>query len=81
VVNRVTEPFGALDEALKLAEHLNNRAPNVMASIKDLLQEAENRSLPQQLALEKEQFLLNLSHTNAGIGIEAFLNKKPPIFE
>jgi enoyl-CoA hydratase/carnithine racemase len=81
VVNRVTEPYGALDEALKLAEHLNNRAPNVMASIKDLLQEAETRSLPQQLALEKEQFLRNLHHTNAGIGIEAFLNKKPPIFE
>ena len=81
VVNCVTEPYGALDEALKLAEHLNNRAPNVMASIKDLLQEAENRSLPQQLAIEKEQFLRNLRHTNAGIGIEAFLNKKPPIFE
>jgi hypothetical protein len=52
-----------------------------MASIKDLLQEAENISLPRQLALEKEQFLRKLHHPNAAIGIQAFLNKEPPKFE
>jgi hypothetical protein len=37
--------------------------------------------LPEQLALEKAQFLQNLHHTNAGRGIEAFLTKTVPDFE
>src|SRR4051794_32593399 len=36
VVNRVAAPGGALAETLALAEKLNNRAPNALASIKEL---------------------------------------------
>lgn len=78
VVNRVSEQGQALTEALALAQRLNQRAPNALASIKELLAEAGGSSLHAQLALERDHFVRNLHHANAGIGIEAFLNKEKP---
>ncbi len=31
--------------------------------------------------MERDHFVSNLHHANAGIGINAFLEKKPPRFE
>jgi enoyl-CoA hydratase/carnithine racemase len=81
LVNRVTAPGAALAEALALAEKLNSRAPNVMASIKELLNEAPGATLDAQLAAERDHFVKNLHHANAGIGIAAFLERKTPRFE
>ncbi len=81
VVNRVCEPGQALDEALTLADNLNARAPNVLASIKELLNEAPQASLNQQLAQERNHFVRNLHHPNAGSGIVAFLSKQKPSYE
>lgn len=78
VVNRVTAPGGALAEALVLAARLNERAPNALASIKELLGEAAAAPLSRQLANERDHFVKNLHHANGGIGIEAFLSKQPP---
>ena len=81
LVNRVTDSGNALAEALALAERLNARAPNALASIKELVNEAVHASLNQQLALERDHFVRNLHHANAGIGITAFLAKQAPQFE
>ena len=81
VVNRLSEPGQALTVALELAAHINARAPNVMSSIKELLSDADGSHLNQQLARERDQFVKNLHHPNAGIGIGAFLNKQKPIYE
>ncbi len=81
VVNRVCEPGQAMNEALALAENLNARAPNVLASIKELLNEAPQASLNQQLAQERNHFVRNLHHPNAGSGIAAFLAKQKPSYE
>jgi enoyl-CoA hydratase/carnithine racemase len=81
VVNRVASPGGALDEAHRLAERLNARAPNALASIKELIGEAEGAPLNEQLARERDHFVKNLHHPNAGIGIAAFLSKRPPEYE
>jgi enoyl-CoA hydratase/carnithine racemase len=81
VVNRLTDPAQALNEALKLAAQLNARAPNALASIKDLLADADGSSLNAQLARERDHFVKNLHHNNAGIGIAAFLNKQTPQYE
>ncbi len=78
VVNRSVPSGTALTEALALAETLNARAPNALASIKDLLNEADGASLSQQLARERDAFVTNLHHANAGIGIAAFLEKTAP---
>ncbi len=81
LVNRVCEPGQAMSEALALAENLNARAPNVLASIKELLNEAPQASLTQQLAQERRHFVRNLQHPNAGSGIAAFLAKQKPSYE
>jgi enoyl-CoA hydratase/carnithine racemase len=81
VVNRLTDAGQALEQALQLCEQLNARAPNVLTSIKDLLADADGSSLNAQLARERDQFVKNLHHANAGIGITAFLNKHKPEYE
>jgi enoyl-CoA hydratase/carnithine racemase len=81
VVNRVSQPGNALADALALAERLNARAPNALASIKELLNEAPQAALGSQLASERDHFVRNLHHRNAGIGIAAFLAKETPSFE
>jgi len=81
VVNRLAEAGQALAQALELCEQLNDRAPNALASIKDLLSDADNSSLNAQLARERDHFVKNLHHANAGIGISAFLIKQKPEYE
>src|SRR5205085_6803561 len=62
VVNRVTAPGAALPEALEIAERMNDRAPNALASIKELMNEAGEASLSRQLAAERDHFVRNLHH-------------------
>jgi len=78
IVNRITEPGYALEQALAWSQQINARAPNALASVKELLSEADGHSLNAQLALERDHFVKNLHHANAGIGIAAFLNKEKP---
>ena len=81
VVNRLAPRGGALDSALALAEQLNGRAPNVLASIKELVNDAPGANLTRQLASERDHFVLNLHHANAGLGIAAFLAKQRPSYD
>lgn len=81
LVNRVTEPGGALDAALALAEQLNQRAPNAITSIKELLAEAPHATLTQHLGRERDHFVKNLHHINGRAGISAFLEKRTPRYE
>lgn len=78
LVNRLAEPGGALAAALELAQTLNERAPNALASTKELLDEAAQQTLNAHLDLERQHFVRNLHHANAGEGIAAFLEKRPP---
>ena len=80
LVNQVTAPGTALDKALELAGRLNAMAPNVLAANKELINRAQDSTLNEQLAEERDKFVRNLHHANAGIGIEAFLSKHPPKF-
>ena len=81
VVNRLADTGQALQDALQLSELLNARAPNALSSIKELLADADDSSLNVQLARERDHFVKNLHHNNAGIGIAAFLNKQKPEYE
>ena len=78
LVNQLTENGQALATALALAAKLNARAPNALASIKELLNEARGATLVSHLAQERDHFVRNLHHPNAGIGIGAFLSKQTP---
>ena len=52
-----------------------------MASIKELVNDASAQNITQHLAQERDQFVKNLHHANAGIGISAFLNKEKPSYK
>ena len=77
VVNAVSAPGSALADALALCERLNARAPNALASIKELVNDAQQSTLHQQLGLERDHFVRNLHHANGGEGMAAFLAKRP----
>jgi enoyl-CoA hydratase/carnithine racemase len=81
VVNRLSESGQAMTVALAMADNINSRAPNAIASIKELLSDADGSNLNQQLALERDHFVKNLHHSNAGTGIGAYLNKQKPTYE
>jgi enoyl-CoA hydratase/carnithine racemase len=81
VVNQVVDSGQALDHALRLSERINDRAPNAMSSIKELLNEASTHNLTTHLRQERDHFVKNLHHANAGIGITAFLNKENPRYK
>ena len=80
LINRLTEPGAALAGALDLCAGLNAHAPNVLASVKELLSEAVGSDLHAQLARERRHFVENLHHENAGEGIAAFFDKRAPLF-
>ncbi len=81
LVNELADAGNALGAALALAESLNARAPNALASIKELLNEGRGATLAAHLGQERDHFVRNLHHANAGIGIAAFLNKQTPSYE
>ncbi|MDP1938334.1 MAG: enoyl-CoA hydratase [Burkholderiales bacterium RIFCSPHIGHO2_02_FULL_66_10] len=77
VITQVSAPGEALAAALAAADRLNSRAPNALASIKELANDAMTGSLHAQLSAERDHFVRNLHHANAGEGIAAFLEKRP----
>lgn len=76
VVNVLSEPAQALNDALALAARLNQRAPNALASIKELIDGADALALHEHLVAERDHFVANLHHPNGGEGIAAFLEKR-----
>jgi enoyl-CoA hydratase/carnithine racemase len=78
LVNRLTEPGRALAGALDLAQQLGQRAPNVLASLKALIGQAQAATWEAQLNAERDAFVTNLHHANGLEGIDAFLNKRKP---
>ena len=81
LVNQLTPAGGALAASLELAGKLNARAPNALASLKELVADATAASFSAHLAAERDHFVRNLHHPNAGIGIAAFLAKEKPRYQ
>lgn len=71
------EPAGtALHAALALAEELAATPANVLASLKELVNDAPQAPLSEHLAAEKRHFLVNLMRPEAGDAIARFLQRK-----
>jgi enoyl-CoA hydratase/carnithine racemase len=80
LVNWVTGTGQSLVEALSVAERLAAMAPNAIAGGKELLRRAPASTQTQQLEAERDRFIENLFHANAGEGLQAFFDKRPPKF-
>lgn len=81
LINRLSAPGAALSDALALAGQLARMAPNAVAGAKSLLSSATERPLRTQLDAERDAFLDQLFHDNAGEGIAAFLQRRPAAFK
>jgi enoyl-CoA hydratase/carnithine racemase len=77
---RLSAAGQAIGAALTLAADLNARPSNALSDIKELIAEAQTQPLSAHLEREKELFMRNLVHPNAGEGIAAFLEKRSPRF-
>lgn len=80
LVNGLADDGQALNQSLQLAQRLAGMASNAVASVKALVEQAPGRSLPAQLAAERDQFIANLFHDNGGEGLAAFFEKRRPKF-
>ena len=78
LVSHLAPSGQALSHALEIAHKLNGRAPNVMHSLKELVNDAGDIELHQHLQNECTHFVRNLYHPNGGEGIQAFLDKRQP---
>lgn len=78
LINSISKKGEAFTDALALASSLNARAPNALASIKELINSAASQTLTEQLNDEKIHFVRNLHHANGAEGINAFLEKRTP---
>jgi enoyl-CoA hydratase/carnithine racemase len=80
LVAAVAEPGTALVGAVALAERLAALAPGALASVKELVAQAPDRPLVEQLAAERDHFLANLFAADGAEGLQAFLEKRAPRF-
>ncbi len=80
VINRLTEPGAALDEALALAGRLADGPQNAIGRIKRLIDAAPGNSFGEQLDMEGGFIADSFRDEETRIGFEAFLNKQKPDF-
>jgi enoyl-CoA hydratase/carnithine racemase len=80
VVNRLAPKGKALAEALDWAAQLAGGATRAIGRIKRLLDEAHTNDYSRHLELERALFVEALHGDEAGEGIGAFLEKRPPKF-
>jgi enoyl-CoA hydratase/carnithine racemase len=76
LVHQMAPAGEALSAALALADTLAAAPAGVLASMKELVNEAGAHSLAEQLAAEKRHFLVNLMRPEAGEAIARFLQRK-----
>jgi enoyl-CoA hydratase/carnithine racemase len=80
LVQWVTDSGQAFAESLRVAARLAQMAPNALASAKELVNQARQQGLREQLAAERDHFVANLFDANGAEGLQAFFDKRPPRF-
>lgn len=78
LVNRVVPVSDYLDEALKLAEEIAERAPMAVAAAKKMINHSYERFLSDGLAQEKQVFYNLFASEDQKEGMRAFIEKRKP---
>ena len=76
MVNRVVPANGYLDEALKLADEIAERAPLAVRAAKKMINQSYERTLSDGLAEEKQTFYTLFSSEDQKEGMKAFIEKR-----
>jgi len=80
LVDRVSEPGEALDQALELARKIARNAPLALAEIKAAAYATMSQPLAQGLELETEGFARLCGTADKKEGIEAFKQRRPAVY-
>jgi enoyl-CoA hydratase len=81
LVNRVVPVELYLDESLKLAAQIAERAPVAIRLAKEAVNAAFETNLQSGLALERRLFYMLFATEDQKEGMEAFINKRPPVWQ
>ncbi len=81
LVNRLTEPGGALEAALELAERIAENAPLALAASKRILQESVDWPDTEFFDRQEEIVAPVMRSEDAREGATAFAEKRPPIWK
>jgi enoyl-CoA hydratase/carnithine racemase len=80
IISRISASGAALSTALGLADQFALQPPRALARIKNLVRNAQGRTMNSQFDLERDLFVESLFDAEAGEGIQAFLDKRPAKF-
>ncbi len=80
LVNKVFPADQLMEETLKVARFLASRAPNVMRSVKQVVDRGMDVDLKTGCAFEAESFGVCFASKDAREGVSAFLEKRKPLF-
>lgn len=80
VINRLTAPGAAFEEAMALAKRVADGPQNAIGRIKKLVEAAPGNSFNEQLDMEAGFISDSFKDDETKIGFEAFLNKQKPDF-
>lgn len=80
LVNRISSPGKALDEAMTLAETIAQNGPNAIRHALTVIRKSAELPLNAALDLEREQAVSLIVSGECVHGITAFLSKQKPVF-
>ncbi|MBI9091656.1 MAG: enoyl-CoA hydratase/isomerase family protein [Desulfobacterium sp.] len=80
LVNRVSRPGQAFEEAVKLAETIAQNGPRAVEHALEVIRQSRNLSLNQTLALEADKAVSLIVSGECFHGVASFLERKKPEF-
>lgn len=80
LINAVAEPGRALEAALALAERIAVNAPLSIDASKQIIEQAPDWSVAEAFAKQGQVAAAALSSADAGEGMRAFVEKRPPLW-
>jgi enoyl-CoA hydratase len=81
LVNKVVPIEIYLEEALKLASEIAEKAPIAVRLAKESVLKAQDFGLSDGLEFERKNFYLLFATQDQKEGMDAFVNKRPPNFK
>jgi enoyl-CoA hydratase len=81
LVNKVVPVEIYLEEALKLAAEIAEKAPLAVRLAKEAVLKAQDFGLSEGLEFERKNFYLLFATQDQKEGMDAFVNKRPPSFQ
>jgi len=81
LVSNIFDSQDLMAEAINIADRINSKSPYSSKVIIQLVNKGIHLNMKDALSLESEYFEKIFKHQNKNIGISAFIEKKPPIFE